>query len=406
MSRIGYYYSKARRAWSDGTLRDKSSRFLITMVRQPFEVVIGCICLSKADHNLKIKDGFADHRHQKYHCQSNPEHIRRIIAAFKASKQVQHQASMPFQIRGLWDEWISINYKNLITALESEDISGLSCLLENLFREQFTTGLGGYDVYFQYRLLLGGFYVKYVWSKYRDILLALDFDLNKIEFPPVGNPVGVLLNGNIISFETLRHAYHAVEMCQLLRSVPKVSIVEIGGGFGGQAHQTVKMLGKQDSKYLVFDIPEVAALSAYFLLSAFPDKRVRLFGEGSVSVDSSEEYDLAVFPHFSITQLSDSSIDLFYNSCSFSEMDGASSRGYLSVIERCCRKYFLHTNHDSVFEYSNSDGSTSANVIGSKLIPNPALFKRIFKKPRVHGRPEDRSFVQFEYLYEKFQNEC
>ena len=232
-------------------------------------------------------------------------------------------------------------------------------------------------------------------------MLTLDFNPQRIYFPLVGNPTGVVLNGKVISIDTLRHAYHAVEMCELLRDVPKATCVEIGAGLGGQAYQTVQMSRERISKYLLFDIPEVATLSSYFLLSAFPDKRVRLFGEGPVSVSSGEEYDVAVFPHFAITQLPDSSIDLFYNSCSFSEMDGVSSREYLLLIERACRKYFLHDNHDAIFKFRNSDGSTSTNVIGSKLIPNPALFKRIFKKPRVHGLPEDRSFLHFEYLYEK-----
>ena len=176
--------------------------------------------------------------------------------------------------------------------------------------------------------------------------------------------------------------------------------MEIGGGLGGQSYQTMQM-SEQVSKYLLFDIPEVAAISSYFLLSAFPNKRVRLLGEGSVSVDLCEEYDVAVFPHFTINLLPNLSIDLFYNSCSFSEMDRASSREYLSIIERASRKYFMHDNHDTTFEFRNPDSSSSVNVIGSKLIPNPALFKRIYKKPRVHGYPDDRSFVHFEYLYEK-----
>ena len=401
MSRIRYFSSKVLRAWFSGTLLEKSSRFLVTMFRRPFVVMTGYFSLSKADRSLNIKDAFADHRLNKYHSSPNPEFLRRIIAAYKAAKQAQPLAALPFQIRGLWDEWITINHKKLITALETEDVLGLSIMLENLFREQFTIGTGGYDTYVRYHTLLGPFYIKYVWCSYRNKLLALDFDFNIIDFPLVGNPTGILLNERVIPIETLRHAYHAVEMCKLLTNVPNANIVEIGGGFGGQAYQTIQMSGKQISKYLVFDIPEVAVISSYLLLSAFPKKRVRLFGEGSVSVDSSEEFDIAIFPHFTITQLSDSSVDLFYNSCSFSEMDGASSAEYLSVIERTCRKYFMHDNHDTTFKYSYPDGSTSVNIIGSQLLPDATLFKRIFKKPRVHYLPEDKSFIQFEFLYER-----
>lgn len=401
MIRIGYYCTKIREAWASGTLRERAGRFLVTSVRRPCEVLTGYVRLSKADRGLNIKDGFADHRREQAHHRSNPEHLQRIIAAYKASKLAQREAAAPFAIRGLWAEWISVHYRSVIAALEAEDVAALGRMLENLFREPCTVGTGGYDNYVRYRSLLGGLYIKYVWCKYRDKLLALGFDPRSIASPNVGNQVGVVLDGKVISIEALRHTYHAVEMAELLRSVPGAICVEIGAGLGGQAYQAARIGGERIAKYVVFDIPEVAVLSSYFLLSALPERHVRLFGEGPVSVASGEEYDVAVFPHFAIAQLPDASVDLFYNSCSFSEMDAAASRAYLSVIERACRRYFLHDNHDVVFEFRNPDGTTSTNVIGSKLIPDPASFKRVFKKPRVHGLPEDRSFVQYEYLYER-----
>ena len=373
MSRLGYFFSKIHSAWSNGTLLTRVGRFLSILINRPFEVLIGYLRLSKIDRAINVRDGFVDHRSRK---------------------------ESPFRVGGLWDEWIHINYKKLIPALENEDISELSKLYENLFREQFSIGTGGYDNYLRYHAPLGGLYIKYVWCSYRDKLLKLDFDLQNISFPLIGNPVGVMLNGSIIPIETLRHAYHALEMRDLLKDVPDSVIVEIGAGLGDQAYQTMRLAG-QFSKYVIFDIPEVATISTYFLLSAFPEKRIRLYGEGPISTASSEDYDMAVFPHFAISQLPALSVDLFYNSCSFSEMDSASSMEYLSIIERACRKYFLHDNHDMVLEFKEADGSISVNVIGSKLIPNSALFKRVFKKPRVHGLPEDRSFIQFEYLYQR-----
>lgn len=401
MKRPTYIVSKVKSAWSSGTLWQTTSRFLATRSRQPTEVLWGYLRLPAVDRRLNVKDGYQDHRTEEHHHRSNSEHLRRIVAAYKKSKQAEGQAASPFVVRGLWAEWISVNFGTLIAALEAEDLPELSSLFENLFREQCTNGMGGYDNYVLYRAPLGSLYIKYVWSKYRDKLLTLDFDPARISFPDVGNQTGVVLNGKVISIETLRHVYHAVEICELLRDVPRAVCVEIGSGLGGQAYQTVHLGGEGISKYVAFDIPEVAALISYFLLAAFPDKRVRLFGEGPVSVSAGEEYDVAVFPHFTVEQLPDSSVDLFYNSCSFSEMDGASSGQYLSVIERCCRKYFLHDNHDTVLEFKAPDGSISVNHTGSQLIPAPASFKRVFKKPRVHGLPEDRSFVHFEYLYER-----
>ncbi len=363
-------------------------------------VVIGYVRLPEADRNLNLKNGFADHRQKGQHHKSNPEHLRRIIAAYKASKEVQSRAAPPFQIRGLWGEWISVNYKNLIGALIAEDILRLAELFENLFREQFTTGLGGYDDYVRYHTLMGGAYIRYLWCSYRNRFLALDRGLQELRFPYIGNPTGIMVGDSVISIDTFREAYNAVEMCELLKDVPQPVIVEIGGGIGTQVFQTIRMSGNRIAKYINFDIPEVAAISSYFLLAAFPDKCVRLFGEDPVRVAPQQNYDIAVLPHFAIADVMDSSVDLCYNSCSFSEMDSAASREYLAIIERICRKYFLHENHDTEFRFNNADGSMSVSVIGSRLIPDPARFKRIFKKPRLYDLPGDRS-VYYEYLYER-----
>ena len=82
-------------------------------------------------------------------------------------------------------------------------------------------------------------------------------------------------------------------------------------------------------------------------------------------------------------------------------MDEKSSNAYLSVINKCCRKYFMHDNHDETFIFKNNDGTISKNIIGSNLIPDKKIFKRIFKKPRVHGLPEDKNYIHYEYLYER-----
>jgi hypothetical protein len=66
----------------------------------------------------------------------------------------------------------------------------------------------------------------------------------------------------------------------------------------------------------------------------------------------------------------------------------------------------MHVNHDTPFKYINTDKSMSMSVIGSNLLPDPVVFKRIYKKPRVHGLPENRSFVYYEYLYEHIGDAC
>ena len=153
------------------------------------------------------------------------------------------------------------------------------------------------------------------------------------------------------------------------------------------------------TKFILFDIPEVIAISSAFLLTSFPNKKIRLYGEGSMS--NIFDLEIGIFPHFNINDLEEDSIDLFYNSCSFSEMDSVSARKYISIIEKCCRKYFMHDNHEKNFNFRQIDGAYSKNLIGSKLITETNKFKLIYKKPRTHGLPEDSSFESYEYLYEK-----
>ena len=403
--RIGYFTAKIRRAWADGTLRNKAGRFLISSVATPLDVTTGYLRLARQDRQLDLAAGFTDHRGRPEHHRSDPEHLRRIVAAYKAAKQAQQHAPAAFKIRGLWAEWIDVNYRDLVRALNAEDTAALATLFEDFQREQFTIGAGsGYDEYVKYRTsLTGRLYARTVWCRYRDKFESLGKPGEAVHYPLVGNPAGIFLNGDVIQIHTFRHAYHALEMHRWLRDIPNAVVVEIGGGIGGQAYQAVRTTRAPIAKYLIFDIPEVAAVCSYFLLSALPDKRIRLYGEGPISADGSDDYELAVFPHFEIARLPEQSVDLYHNACSFSEMDSVSAAEYLRIIERTCRRYFSHINHEVRFRYRNPDGSISVNIIGSELVPDPHTFNRIFKKPRVFCLPEDRSLPAFEYLYEKRQ---
>ena len=127
---------------------------------------------------------------------------------------------------------------------------------------------------------------------------------------------------------------------------------------------------------------------------------MRLFGEGPVTAS---DYEIGVFPHFSFEQLPDQSVDLVFNSCSFSEMDSETSSHYLHIIERVCRRYLFHVNHDIRLTFDSEEGGRSVNRLGSELIPDPRLFRAVFKRPRVFGRPDDRFYPAHEFLYERIK---
>lgn len=405
VSRFNYYLTKLKKAWADGTFKERVSRKIVTGAKTKIGAVKNYAALEKTDRKLSINEGFADHRAE---VDLNEEKIiiERIIAAYQLAKKDWENAPAQFQIRGLWAEWIEVNYGNLLAAINEKDIEKASEILQNFGREQFAVGTGSsYDDLVHYKTsFVGAAYVKTVWCDYRDKLVDSGFDLSRITHPNIGNPAGFQINDSIIPTETLRHAHNGFAITNLLQDVQKPVIMEIGGGFGGQAFQTIYQLGENGSpigKYFDFDIPEVQIVVSYFLLKAFPKLKIRLYGEGEIS--TGEDFEIGIFPHFTIDRIAELSVDLVFNSNSFAEMDETASKHYLTVANRVCRRYFLHINHEIRFVFSYPDGSESRNALGSELVPDAAKFKRIFKRPRLFERPEDKPFKSFAYLYERIE---
>ncbi|MHC4070779.1 MAG: putative sugar O-methyltransferase [Planctomycetota bacterium] len=407
IARIKYYLAKLEAAWTSGNLVKRLSQKLKSLLYVSFTVLWKYVCLTPADKKLRVSAGFADTRQRRAPSRI-PEDKRifeRIWAAYSAAKAAQTNAGKSYRIRGIWAEWIKVTYGPLLEVLTQRDFEGTISLLENFSREQFAVGTGAsYDDLVRYKhSLLGRIYVKTVWCDYRDKLIDSGFDLSQISCPVVGNPAGIPLNGSTIQIETLRHAYNAFGIRNLLKNIELPVVVEIGGGFGGQAYQTVvqcRQSGLPVGKYLDFDIPEVQIVASYFLLKAFPEEKVCLFGEGELS----DSFTIGVFPHFAIDNLPNSSADLVFNSHSFSEMDSESALHYLSVVNRVCRKYFMHINHEVPLRFLQPDGSISTNVVSSKMTPSPDHFSRVYKRPRPLERPEDKFFKSFAYLYERFRD--
>jgi putative sugar O-methyltransferase len=360
--------------------------------------------MDRADRRLPLAEGFADHREPRRVV--TPRELRvakRLFSAYEAAKEREAGADPAFAVRGLWREWIEVNYRSLLDAVGARDAHRALGLLENFSREQFAVGTGaGYEDLLRYRTSpVGRAYVRSVWCHYRDRLAESGFDLTQLTYPSVGNPIGLPLSGGVVGAETLRHAYNAQEMANLLQGVRQPEVLEIGGGFGGQAYQVIGQLrreGRPPASYLDFDLPEVQIVAGYFLMGALGEDEVCLCGEG----EPADRPPVGVFPHFSIDEMPDDSVDLVFNSHSFSEMDRTSARHYLHVIERICRGYFFHINHDTSLTFTQPDGTFSTNLIGSRMVPDQSRFRRIHRQPWTLARPEDRPFPTYAHLYRRF----
>lgn len=391
---------KLVRAWQDGTLANKANRWTLNLLYVPAVSLARDSALPHLDRVLDLSHGFEDHRGTDREVQCSEGALRRLVRAFKAAEDDAVQCCPPdLAVRGLWAEWLALNFGPLREALRGEDLAGLRKLLENMHRHSVSTGVGGTadDVRLSPAPLARAYY-RSLWCAYRDLLEAVRPDWRDVASPVVGNPQGVWLDGRLVQIETLRHAHHATVLLERLSSASTATVLEIGAGMGGQAYQFVALGSNVLERYTIVDLPEVACLAGYFLIAALGDDRVRLYGEaepdGRVPV-------VEVLPHWAITGVEPMSASLVFNAHSFSEMDGASAVFYLREIERLGNQWFFHVNHERRFRYRTPGGGQSVNRVGSEMVPSPEAFELVERRPQAFRRPENRGNTGFEYLYRR-----
>lgn len=395
---------KIKRAQEDGALVTKLRNFAANAVYVPIISLIRDPSLRPSGSNLELAPGFADHRGTPREARCSDRALVRLIDAYHLSERDMDITCPPeLAVRGLWAEWIHLHYGPLQQLLRNRDVDGLRKLLENVHRKSVSTGVGGtFDDYGKNGAPFKGSYYRSLWCGYRELLESVRPDWRDVASPIVGNPCGVMVNGRLIQVESFRHAHHATLLLQTLCSDRPARILEIGGGMGGQAYQFIRLGGEKVSRYTIFDLPEVACLSAYCLMAALGESRVRLFGEDDTSHANAATVE--VLPHWRIVETSSLDADLIFNAYSFSEMDGVSSAYYLREVERICRRYFFHVNHETRFTYRQPDGSESISRVGSEMVPRSDHFELVWRRPRTFSRPENRANRGFAYLYQRVEH--
>ena len=296
--------------------------------------------------------------------------------------------------KGVWKEWLDINFKGLINHLINKRIYKLTDLSNNMFREKIAIGAGGYDLWNRYQRIFGKYYINIVWWQYFKILKNSNYPMDKLKFPLIGNPCGLLYNGSVIPTETLRHAYAAQKILKYIDKENSL-IVDIGSGIGGVVYQLLNL--KKNTKVFLVDLPEMIFFSSAFITTAFPNKNFYFYGE---SEEIKKKADIFFIPNNKKNFLKEYSIDIYFNSCSFSEMDSKETRDYLNIINANCRGYLIHDNHDEKFRYKGNE-NLSNNIIGSEIGEFLNEFELLEKKIRKHKLPDDLNIKHFEYVFKK-----
>ena len=223
--------------------------------------------------------------------------------------------------------------------------------------------------------------------------------LPEARVPLISNPMGFVIDGNFYTADALRHNFYAHRMADLADDFTNPIVCEVGGGFGGFARHLLSRPGS-NFRYLDYDLPVMCIASAYYLMTALPDKRLRLFGEVDDLAEPLRDADLAILPNFALPRLGDQSVDICFNTCSFAEMETATVQEYTHQFERVCRHFILYEDHswagDSKYAYYQPMGGFQHWNL-SAIQPAPALFKRVYKVPAPFHSDMFGEF--FEWLY-------
>lgn len=342
---------------------------------------------------LSSADAFVDRRVPG----ASLETIENIAHHYRLWKTEQEQAGVVYQVSR---EWLPIYEKYMVEvmqALKANQIETLQSMYENFFRNPLSSGLHGlhFDMVSTYmnpeKPPNQDAISKYLEScalGARNFLLSCPgTSISKLVRPAIGNPYSYTLEGYSVFPCADYHYTFSEKISILLKKKPAPVILELGGGFGGMAYYCLRDI--PNVKYICVDLPENAALQAYYLKSHFPDKKIKLWGDDY----SSNDFDALILPSHGIESLTDNSVDLSFNSYSLAEMGKDTMENYVQIISRITRDYIYHLNHVH-WEVSADSFPIDFNK-----------FQLLFRNPTNWGKdPRRYQLDQHEYLYKSMNS--
>ena len=326
------------------------------------------------------------------------EALSRIAAAYEKSKMEQASAGSHYQVSREWLPIYSGYMQKIMTVLEQKDISGMRRLYENFFREDLSTGLHGmnFSMVEKYmtpdKLIAEADLRVYMENciRYANLFLrsCRNVPVSVLERPAIGNPYGYRLDETMVYIGAEYHYYYAEKIRMLLQKMEHPIVMELGGGFGGMAYYLMRDV--PHGTYIGVDLPENAALQAYYLMASFPDKKILLYGEEEIRDCDISKFDAIIIPNFAIETIFSDGVNLSFNSYSLAEMSLETIESYLKTICRVSSDYFYHVNH-TVWE------------VNADLFPiDYEKFDLLFRFPTMWGKdPQQLVVDQHDFIYQR-----
>lgn len=254
-------------------------------------------------------------------------------------------ASGPYAVGRDWGAFLRRTRPAFYEAVAHADLDALDQLLANFLRNELTTGTFGGRVGYETFVAAGSRVLNRVRRQHHVWQYSVDRpDLNRVVSPRVGNPFGVRIAEGVIHANTFMNDCRAQYVGELLESVERPVVLDLGGGFGGFGHQL--LINDRRPVYVGVDLPENLIVASYFLMAAHPEARVLLYESRDQVLDAEtlRQHDIVLMPNFMLPQVTHRAVNLFANFISLSEMDYASIVEYLQQVDRVTDGYFYHEN--------------------------------------------------------------
>jgi putative sugar O-methyltransferase len=304
------------------------------------------------------------------------EIVDSAITSFNAAKRTQTSVPAPYRPSGVWEGFFDRRlgyFYQLISKREYENIAGF---LRSFFRNEAISGLwrGEVNVFQAFcnldevaqslrELAMKKQYL--VWRRYLP-----SADPRELDAPRVGNPWGYRYDDHLLYEPVFEYNFQAHYFDELLSDIEKPVVIDIGGGFGGLAHQ---LLSRRPSiKYIGFDLPENVLLQTYYLACIFPNAKILTYQEDApaLTLEQLNNYDVVLLPNFELRRTDSLVADLIVNVRGLSTWSYETITEYLAQIDRIGCLFFYHEN----LSKARKDGLF---VIPSTSFPSLRNFRQI-----------------------------
>ena len=277
------------------------------------------------------------------------EHLQRILVAYQKAKASQPAAPEVYQVSNEWLPIYRDQFQPSIDLMMSGNKNKTRRMFENFFRDGISTGLHGmptnmHAAYFSGRIsnrdvklyLVDALFRLSIWQE-----LMPSHSPAELVRPDIGNPYGFWASSNFITPGAEYQHYYAHKTVALMKDIGQKTILELGGGYGGFAYFLKSI--ESGARYIDIDLPEVLALSTFYLMTAYPDAKFVLHGEHEGP--EIPDFDFWMIPNFDFGVVSPGSVDLVFNSYSLGEMAHDTIEAYVAHFSRISPKHIMHINH-------------------------------------------------------------